>query len=248
MHSLITDLLLPYDTLLNCLQLTPNFWSITGSTTLIVSWRSQKAYKRLSTNAEVLCICIRNVDGWRCSLVWFVDVRSKKRTSNSSETTNFLHAKSRSWRPAIAMSSRFAKLHGNNSDEGGRNVDRGTAHGLVNRTREWKTVLSELAGRANTRTRRREWIYRSRKTDSSIPAFLFCIRGARLRAPCSPRENTLCRTLKSEQARALLSLKQKKAGNAICRSRECRLFRSRSLQQQFRCCVCVAQKNYHMWK
>lgn len=85
---------------------------------------------------------------------------SEKRTSNSSETTNFLHAKSQSWRPATAMSSRFAKPHGNNSDEGGRNVDRGIAYGLANRTRGWKTVVSELAGKANTR--QREWIYRSR--------------------------------------------------------------------------------------
>jgi len=30
-----------------------------------------------------------------------------------------------------AMSSRFAKLHGNNSNEGGRNVDRGVAHTVL---------------------------------------------------------------------------------------------------------------------
>lgn len=131
------------------------------------------------------------------------------------------------------MSSRFAKPHGNNSDEGGRNVDRDVAYGLANRIRRWERSCRRLLAK-QTRVRDGEngFIDHQCKTDSSIPAVLFCIRGARLRAHCSPRENALRRTLKSEQARALLSLKEKKAGNAICRSRERRLLRSRSFQQQ----------------
>lgn len=74
-------------------------------------------------------------DGRQCKLASLAVVQIEKRISNNSEATNFLHAKSRSWRPATAMSSRFAKPYGNNSDEGGRNVDRGVAHNLTNRTR-----------------------------------------------------------------------------------------------------------------
>lgn len=48
-----------------------------------------------------------------------------------------------------------------------------------------------LAEQTRVRDRENGFIDHQRKTDSSIPAFLFCIRDACLRAHCLPRKNTL---------------------------------------------------------